>query len=81
MSDDGPKAAAAPKFTHEELITGFRKVYSDLQEYYNGRLIAKHVDYPESVCRHRQQIAAATGLILKNIEPILSMVKPTATED
>jgi hypothetical protein len=81
MSEDGPKAAAEPKFTHDEILAGFRQVVADVQEFYKGRLIAKHVDYPESVCRHRIQIAYAAGQIVKGSGFILSMVKTEPTED
>ena len=75
MSEDGPKAAAAPKFTHEELLTGFRLVVADLQKYYALRIEQKHADYPKDTCTHRMQIAYATGQILRSVETILALVR------
>ena len=79
--ENGPKAAAAPQYTHEELLKGFRLVVGDLKQYYEGRTTAKHVDYPENVVRHRMQVAIATGQILRSMETMLALVKPNAADE
>ena len=70
--DSGPKTAAAPLFTHDELLTGFRQLVQDAQKYYALRIEQKHADYPESICKHRMQCGITVGQFLKHSGPVLS---------
>ena len=68
---DRPGAAAAPKFTHAEMLDGFRAIVKDLNQFYEGKKATKHSDYPDALCTQRTQIAFAIGILLKQVGPAL----------
>jgi hypothetical protein len=69
--DNGPKTAAAPLFSHKELLDGFRQIVQDYKEFLELRGEQKHVDFPDDVRRHRMQVAFAVGKIVKQLGPVL----------